>query len=162
MPQKPGQRTSSTPGAERSQSLTARPFSVWRATRSASVRIPRWTRKQSIGPGTAPTAFWTKRTRSCRSASAHTVAPPTTSECPPRYLVVECTTAVAPSSSGRWTTGVAKVLSTTTARPSAASTTAAMSTTFSSGFVGVSTQIRRVSGRIAARRASMSVWSTRS
>ena len=106
MPPKPGQRTSSTPRRRRSQSLTARPFSVWRATRSASVRSPRWTRKQSNGPGTAPTEFWTKRTRSCRSASrAITVAPPTTSECPPRYLVVEWTTAVAPSSSGRWTIG---------------------------------------------------------
>ena len=70
MPPKPGQRTSSTPARCRSHSLTARPFSVWRATRSARVRSPRWTRKQSNGPGTAPTEFWTKRTRSCSSASA--------------------------------------------------------------------------------------------
>ena len=63
MPPNPGHRTSSTPGAARSHSLTARPFSVWRATRSASVRRPRWTRKQSNGPGTAPTEFWMKRTR---------------------------------------------------------------------------------------------------
>ena len=64
--------------------------------------------------------------------------------------MVECTTAVAPSSIGRWMIGVANVLSTTTARPSARSTTSAMSTSLSSGLVGVSTQISFVSGRIAA------------
>ena len=32
---------------------------------------------------------------------------------PFRYLVVECSTMSAPSSSGRWKNGVAKVLSTT-------------------------------------------------
>src|SRR5215207_1034645 len=162
MPPKPGQRTSSTPAAVRRKSLTARPFSVWRATRSARVRSPRWTRKQSSGPGTAPTEFWTKRIRSCSSASRAIAAPPTTSEWPPRYLVVEWTTAVAPSSSGRWTIGVAKVLSTTTVAPPAASTTAEMSITLSSGLVGVSTHTMRVSGRIAARTASTSRSSTRS
>ena len=56
--------------------------------------------------------------------------------------MVECTTASAPSSSGRWLTGVANVLSTATnARAAArAAITAATSTTLSSGLVGVSTQ----------------------
>ena len=124
--------------------------------------MPRWTRKQSNGPGTAPTEFCTNRTASWSSGSATTTAPPTTSECPPRYLVVEWTTAPAPSSSGRWTTGVAKVLSTATSASPAISAIAAMSTMLSSGLVGVSTQITRVLGRIAARTASRSVWSTRS
>ena len=48
------------------------------------------------------------------SRSRVTTAPPTTSEWPPRYFVVECTTKSAPSSSGRWLTGVANVLSTAT------------------------------------------------
>ena len=55
---------------------------------------------------------------------ATTTAPPTVSECPPRYFVVECTTAPAPSSSGRWLTGVANVLSTATSTsPATASMT---------------------------------------
>ena len=44
-----------------------------------------------------------------------------TSEWPPRYFVVECTTKSAPSSSGRWLTGVANVLSTATIAPPPAS-----------------------------------------
>ena len=104
-----------------------------------------------------------KRTASCSAGSATTTAPPIASEWPPRYFVVECTTAPAPHSSGRWWTGVANVLSTATSTPSpTASITATMSTTLSVGFVGVSTQISFVSGRIAARTASMSVWSTMS
>src|SRR5437660_8449166 len=89
-------------------------------------------------------------------------APPTTSECPPRYLVVECTTKSAPCSSGRWLTGVAKVLSTATSAPPRRATTPATSTTLSSGLVGLSTQIRRVSAFSAPATASRSVWSTRS
>ncbi len=58
--------------------------------------------------------------------------------------------------------GVANVLSTATRRPSAASTTAGMSTSLSSGFVGVSTQISLVSGRSAAFKAFRSRWSTMS
>jgi hypothetical protein len=71
-------------------------------------------------------------------------------------------TAPAPSSSGRWTTGVAKVLSTQTKASPARSTIAGISTTFSNGLVGVSTQTSFVSGRKTAARASGSVWSTRS
>ena len=42
-----------------------------------------------------------------------TRAPPMTSECPPRYFVVECMTTSAPSASGCCRYGEAKVLSTT-------------------------------------------------
>ena len=44
-------------------------------------------------------------------------APPTTSEWPPQYFVVECTTTSAPSASGCWRYGEAKVLSTTSSAP---------------------------------------------
>ena len=55
---------------------------------------------------------------------------------------------------------MANVLSTATNAPPDRATTAAMSTTFRSGLVGVSTQMSRVSSRIAAASASRSVWST--
>ncbi len=51
-----------------------------------------------------------------RSASASSLVqtkPPTTSEWPLRYLVVEWVTMSKPSSSGRWKYGVMKVLSQT-------------------------------------------------
>ena len=76
--------------------------------------------------------------------------------------MAECTTASAPSSSGRCTIGVANVLSTATIASRFSATTPAMSTTFRSGFVGVSTQISLVSGRTARSSASRSVWSTMS
>ena len=68
--------------------------------------------------------------------------PPIVSLWPPRYFVVECTTASAPSSSGCCRYGVAKVLSTTSSAPTACAAAAAlrMSTMFSIGFDGVSTQ----------------------
>ena len=87
MPLKPGQRTSTTPGADFRNPTTASALAACAAIRRCSVRSPRWTRKQSNGPGTAPTLFWTNRTRSCTSGSRTTTAPPTVSECPPRYLV---------------------------------------------------------------------------
>ena len=66
--------------------------------------------------------------------------PPIVSLCPPRYFVVEWTTASAPRSSGCCRYGVANVLSTTTIAPTACAASAAlrMSTMFSSGFDGVS------------------------
>jgi hypothetical protein len=72
--------------------------------------------------------------------------PPTTSEWPPRYFVVEWTTASAPRSSGFCRYGVANVLSTTRIAPTAcaASAAARMSTTFSIGFEGLSIQTIRV------------------
>ena len=73
------------------------------------------------------------------------------SEWPPTYFVTLCTTASAPSASGRCSAGVAKVLSTTTRAPCscAAALTAAMSTIFSIGFDGVSIHTSVVSGVIA-------------
>ncbi len=80
------------------------------------------------------------------------------------YLVVECTTTSAPRASGRWRYGDANVLSTTSrASPSwATCASAAMSAMPSSGFVGVSTMIARVSGRMAARTAATSASGTAS
>jgi len=79
------------------------------------------------------------------------------------YFVVEWTTMSMPSSSGRWKTGVANVLSTTVTIPRsrASATTAARSVSLSSGFVGVSSQTRRVSGRIAAATFATSLVSTK-
>jgi hypothetical protein len=116
--------------------------------------IPRSTSQQSNGPGTAPSDFWRKRRRSATVGSFVAANPPTTSECPPRYFVVEWTTTSAPSSSGRCRYGVANVLSTTRSAPAAcaASAAAAMSTTLSIGFDGVSIQTIRVeSSRWSAR-----------
>ena len=69
------------------------------------------------------------------------------------YLVVECTTMSAPSSSGCCRYGLANVLSTTSSPSTAcaASAIARMSSTFSSGFVGVS--IQTMAGRSVAMRA---------
>ena len=71
-----------------------------RSMRTARVLIPRSVSQASNGPATAPVAFCKKASRSPSSGSATTTAPPTTSEWPPRYLVVEWTTASAPSASG--------------------------------------------------------------
>src|SRR3712207_6676527 len=106
--------------------------------------------------------LWTKRSSSDSAASRPTTAPPTVSEWPPRYFVVECTTASAPSSSGRWWTGVANVLSTATSAFCLRSMIPARSMTLSVGFVGVSTQISAVSSRTARATASRSRWSTMS
>src|SRR2546422_448519 len=94
-----------------------RPLASCCRIRSASVLVPRTASQQSNGPGTAPTAFCTKPIRSARSSRFATSIPPTMSLCPFRYLVVECSTTSAPSSSGRWKHGVAKVLSTTNRAP---------------------------------------------
>ena len=65
-----------------------------------------------------------------------------------------CSTSAAPCCAGFWSTGVAKVLSTRTGRPSAAATTAAMSTSSRVGFAGVSSTTRQVSGRTASATSS--------
>ena len=104
-------------------------------------------------------AFWWKATCSARSRSRTTSAPPTTSEWPPQYFVVECTTTSAPRVSGCWRYGEAKVLSTTSSAPAswATAASASMSPMLSSGLVGVSTHTSFVCpGRIAARTASTS------
>ena len=76
--------------------------------------------------------------------------------------MVECIETSAPSSSGRWSTGVPHVLSTAQIAPPrcAISATAAMSTTCSSGFDGVSIQTSFVFGRIAAFTFARCVMST--
>ena len=84
------------------------------------------------------------------------------SEWPARYLVAEWNTMSAPSASGRWMTGDANVLSTTTigADPRAprcalaAVATASRSTSLSSGLDGDSIQTMRVRGVSAAWRAA--------
>src|SRR5437763_604396 len=58
--------------------------------RTASVFTPRSTREQSNGDGSAPAAICTKRMPSASASSDVATNPPTTSECPPRYLVDEC------------------------------------------------------------------------
>ena len=100
--------------------------------------------------------------RSTHSVSLVTIAPPIRSEWPPMYFVTLCTTASAPSSSGRWSTGVANVLSTTTRAPAscAIAATAGRSTILSIGFDGVSTHTSLVLGRIAVRSAVASAMST--
>ena len=50
---------------------------------------PRMSSQESNGEGTAPAAFCRKATFSRVSSSLTTTAPPTTSEWPPMYLVVE-------------------------------------------------------------------------
>ncbi|MNC95886.1 hypothetical protein D3C83_131110 [compost metagenome] len=62
------------------------------------------------------------------------------SECPFRYLVVECSTMSAPWAMGRWKKGVAKVLSTANRAPArrAISPAAARSHNRIIGLVGVS------------------------
>ena len=91
--------------------------------RMARVFTPRSARKLSNGPAIAPTEFCRKPSCSRHSAwrsSAPTMAmPPMMSEWPFKYLVVECTTMSKPCSSGRCTSGLAKVLSATAMMPRA-------------------------------------------
>ncbi len=115
-----------------------------------------------MGPGTEPAALRVNVSAAASSAELVATKPPMTSECPLRYLLVEWTTASAPSSSGRWRYGVAKVLSTTQRAPRSRATAAraAMSTTARPGFVGDSTQTSRVRSVQAAATASRSPRST--
>ena len=78
------------------------------------------------------------------------------------YLVVECTTTWAPSASGFWRKGVAKVLSTTSRAPwlRAISAQAARSTRRSIGFVGLSIHSILVAGSKALSISSGRVAST--
>src|SRR4051812_3989987 len=109
-----------------------------------------------MGDGTPPTAFCRKYIRSARSFRDVPAKPPTQSEWPLRYLVVECTTTSNPSSRGRWKNGVMKVLSQTEISPRffATSATLARSISFSIGLVGLSTQTSFVFGVIAGSRFS--------
>ena len=93
---------------------------------------------------------------------ANTSAPPSTSLCPPKYLVVECITTSAPSASGRCSTGVAKVLSQASSAPCACAmrASAAMSLIFMRGLDGVSAQIIATLPAQAVATASRSAMST--
>ena len=148
-----------TLGCAASSSTIASALSQCRSMRSASVRTPRSTSQASKGPGIAPIEFWCAPRRAAMPASLVSAAPPTTSLCPPRYLVVECTTTSAPSASGCWRYGVAKVLSTTRIAPARgrARPTAARSQMRSIGFVGVSTHTTRVVARPQRRRQRVEV-----
>ena len=115
--------------------------------------MPRSTRKQSSGPGTPPIAFWRNRRRSATASSLVTATPQIVSLCPARYFVAEWNTMSAPSARGCWMAGEANVLSMTmsgrrppawAARCPTTLAVPAMSMSFSSGFVGVSNQTRRV------------------
>ena len=113
----PGSRPRRRPGARsgtrrparrcRSAAPSAAPGSSARAgpARRRTARRPR------------PSRSGGSASRSARSRSRTTSAPPTTSEWPPQYLVVECTTTSAPRVSGCWRYGEAKVLSTTSSAP---------------------------------------------
>ena len=81
-------------------------------------------------------------------SDALTTMPPVTSSWPPRYLVVEWTTRSAPRVRGRWSMGLAQVLSQTHSAPAdwAMDAISAMLVILSSGLDGVSTQIMRVLG----------------
>ena len=94
----------------------ARPFALCRSIRSASVLVPRRTSHASNGPRIAPAAFCTNFSHSMSSSRVATTTPPTLSLWPLRYFVVLCMTRSAPNSIGRWTYGLAKVLSTTSRR----------------------------------------------
>ena len=73
--------------------------------RRPSARAPR--RRRRAARSSAAASSW----------SAVTAAPISRSACPPRYFVTLCTTTSAPSSSGRCSSGVAKVLSTAVRTP---------------------------------------------
>ena len=96
---------------------------------------------------------WLRPARGARAAGARarrtaaTTAPSSRSEWPPRYFVAECTTRSAPSSSGRWTSGVANVLSTTINASGlrGAAQMAGRSATASSGLDGDSSHNRSAS-----------------
>ena len=92
-------------------------------------------------------------------------APASTSLCPLRYLLAECTTRSAPCSNGRVSAGVGTVLSTATRTPAewASSHAAARSVICHIGFAGVSSHSSRVCpGRIADASAPGSVVSVNS
>ena len=122
--------------------------------RTPSVLRPRVVRYASRGPFTAPAANCWNFTCSARAASGITSAPPITSEWPPMYFVVECTTTSAPRAIGDCRYGVAKVLSTTSRAPCAwaASATAATSEIFIIGLDGVSSHT--MTGPVAAARST--------
>ena len=135
-------------------------------TRRSSVLIPRISSQASNGPRVAP--IWARAPAECGSTAslvpATASAPATTSECPLRYFVAECTTMSAPCAIGRVRIGVETVESTQSSAPAACaiSETAAMSVIVHSGLLGVSIQTMPVlPGWTASRTACRSDVSTK-
>ena len=115
------------------------------------MRSPRCTRKQSNGPGTAPTAFWTKRSRSYHVVVAgdHRAADDVgvAAEVLGRRVHDEVGAELERALVGR---RGERVVDRDERAAAPRATTPSMSITFSSGLVGLSTQISRVSSRTAA------------
>ena len=97
----PGYSTHATSRRDSSQRETASALASCRCMRTASVLVPRSTRKLSNAGWLPPIEFCRNASRARRSGSRPMTAPPTTSEWPFRYFVVEWTTRSAPRSSGR-------------------------------------------------------------
>jgi len=108
-----------------------------------------------------PPAVRQSRSSALSAASRVTTAPPSTSEWPEIVLVSEYIDATAPNSSGRCSSPVATVLSTTNGASHAAaiSPRAARSDTRSSGLVGVSAHSTDGASRSARSTAGRSSWS---
>ena len=104
-------------GAPRGGARARSALACARSTRRCRVRRPRSASQASNVPGIAPTRSRRPLRTSYSWSSRTTSAPITTSLWPARNLVTECSTMSAPSSSGCWSSGVAKVLSTTTRAP---------------------------------------------
>ncbi|TYZ59845.1 hypothetical protein PybrP1_005481 [[Pythium] brassicae (nom. inval.)] len=132
--------------------------------RTCSVLSPRSAMYASKGDGTAPMPFWMKRSFVWISALLVIATPMTTSLWPLMYLVMLWMTTSAPRSSGFWKYGDMNVLSTTSSRLCffATAATAAMSVILSVGFVGDSSHMSFVVGRMCASSAAASLMSTKS
>ena len=158
-PARQGHRTPVTAGDAASTSVTAAALAACRASRRSSVLIDRCPSHASNGPGVLP--LWLRQpcSRANSSSSAVLTWPSSRSLCPVSAFVSLATVRCAPSSSGRWPSGVAVVLSTATRAPAAraARATAAMSQTSSCGLLGVSSSTSRAPSRPpAAATPSMS------
>src|SRR5574340_705531 len=133
-------------------------FSQWAFMRSSKVFNPMAASQASNGDSEPPKFFTAPNNGPFTQSTCWlTAAPPTTVPWPARYLVEECNTTSAPSVSGRWQYGVAKVLSTSSQALCrwAISATAARSTMAMVGLAGVSAYAMTASGW-AANAASQS------
>src|SRR5215211_7196964 len=117
--------------------------------------------QHSKGERIAPPECCTFLIRWNGPSSLLATTPPITSEWPPRYFVVACTTRSAPSSRGHCRTGVAQVLSQASRAPAsrAIPEISRTSVIFRRGFEGVSTQNNLVLGRTAPPTSSAFVIS---
>jgi hypothetical protein len=152
------------PAAVSSQPASSSADAVIRSTRIRSVSSPFSTTHAVngliVGPVCCSSGFSSTR---CTRRGPST-APPSVRPCPSMCFVVEYTTTSAPRSSGRCSTGVAKMLSTMTRAPAAcaSSLTAATSTSSCIGFDGVSKNTTFAGVASAASHCARSWPSTRS